>query len=71
MILLCALVALLLVFHPTNVHELFVAGYVLVDNVIDDPFNLYCVLAVVVHPFVVALNVNELTVTVLTLLQLP
>lgn len=61
-ILLCALVALLLVFHHTNVHPFFVAEYD--DNVILAPLNLYCVVAVVLHPFVVALNANEFTATV-------
>ena len=63
-ILLCALVAVLLVFHHTNVHHVFVAGYVLVDNVTLVPLNLYNVVAVVLHPFVVALNANEFTATV-------
>lgn len=39
-ILFCALFALLLVFHHTNVHPFFVAGYVLVDNVTLAPLNL-------------------------------
>lgn len=39
-ILFCALFALLLVFHHTNVHPFLVAGYVLVDNVTLAPLNL-------------------------------
>ena len=61
---------MLLVFHHINVHQLLlVAGYVLVDNVTVDPLSLYIGDVVVLHPFSVALNVNEFTATVFTLLQ--
>ena len=55
---------MLLSFHHTKSQPFLVAGYVLVDKVIGVPFNLYCVCAVVVQPFVDALKVNEFTVTV-------
>ena len=59
------LCAVLLSFHHTCVHVDFVAAYVLADNGTLVPLNLYIgLVTVVLHPFVVALNVNEFTATV-------
>ena len=56
---------MLLSFHHTKVQPSLLAGYVLVDNVIVAPLNLYIgLVVVVVHPFCVALKVNEFTATV-------